>query len=72
MHEGDAGRRRLGHRQRGCSTPSMTIEPDVGATTPPRIFISVDLPAPFSPIRPEHLAAARRESSRRRAPSRPG
>ncbi len=29
--------------------PSRMISPDVGATTPERIFISVDLPAPFSP-----------------------
>ena len=32
--------------------PSMRIVPLVGAVTPPRIFISVDLPAPFSPTRP--------------------
>src|SRR5215207_7640083 len=31
----------------------MMIDPDEGATTPPRIFIKVDLPAPFSPIRPK-------------------
>jgi len=29
--------------------PSRTISPEVGCTTPERIFISVDLPAPFSP-----------------------
>ena len=34
------------------ATPSTRIEPALGATTPPRIFISVDLPAPFSPTRP--------------------
>ena len=37
---------------RGISTPSSSIVPALGATTPPRIFISVDLPAPFSPTRP--------------------
>ena len=30
-------------------SPSSRISPDVGATTPERTFISVDLPAPFSP-----------------------
>ena len=29
--------------------PSSSISPEVGVTTPDRIFISVDLPAPFSP-----------------------
>ena len=33
-----------------CATPSMRITPSLGSTTPPRIFIRVDLPAPFSPI----------------------
>ena len=33
-----------------CSAPSMRITPSLGSTTPPRIFIRVDLPAPFSPI----------------------
>ena len=36
----------------GRSAPSMRIVPVVGATTPPSTFISVDLPAPFSPTRP--------------------
>src|SRR5689334_8773158 len=30
--------------------PSMLISPSSGGCTPPRIFISVLLPAPFSPI----------------------
>ncbi len=30
-------------------SPSSSMLPEVGATTPDRIFISVDLPAPFSP-----------------------
>ena len=34
------------------SSPSTRIGPALGAATPPRIFISVDLPAPFSPTRP--------------------
>ncbi|MDT4834798.1 hypothetical protein FQZ97_684480 [compost metagenome] len=34
---------------RTTGTPSSTMSPDVGVTTPERIFISVDLPAPFSP-----------------------
>ncbi len=29
--------------------PSSSMSPEVGLTTPDRIFISVDLPAPFSP-----------------------
>ena len=29
--------------------PSSSMVPAVGLTTPVRIFISVDLPAPFSP-----------------------
>ena len=36
----------------GRVTPSMSMLPRSGSTTPPRIFISVDLPAPFSPTRP--------------------
>src|SRR5579862_8578339 len=35
-----------------CATPSMVMVPASGARTPPRIFIMVDLPAPFSPTRP--------------------
>ncbi len=34
------------------SVPSMRMRPVVGGTTPPMIFISVDLPAPFSPTSP--------------------
>jgi hypothetical protein len=34
------------------SRPPTRIAPALGATTPPRTFISVDLPAPFSPISP--------------------
>ncbi len=29
--------------------PSSSITPEVGLTTPDRIFINVDFPAPFSP-----------------------
>ena len=36
----------------GRSTPSTRIMPPVGSMTPPITFIRVDLPAPFSPIRP--------------------
>ena len=36
----------------GCGTPSISMVPRSGAMTPPRIFIRVDLPAPFSPTRP--------------------
>ncbi|KUM26474.1 hypothetical protein AU467_21290 [Mesorhizobium loti] len=35
-----------------CATPSTVTVPLSGRVTPPRIFISVDLPAPFSPTRP--------------------
>ena len=34
------------------SVPSVRIVPESGATTPPSTFISVDLPAPFSPTSP--------------------
>ena len=33
-------------------SPRQVIRPDEGVTTPVIMFISVDLPAPFSPIRP--------------------
>ena len=36
----------------GRATPSMRIVPPLGSVTPPITFISVDLPAPFSPMRP--------------------
>ena len=53
MDEGDAGRNRLADREPVTVGP---VDPDragrSAAVTPPRIFISVDLPAPFSPIRP--------------------
>src|SRR5690625_7690501 len=32
-------------------SPSSTIVPEVGCSTPERIFIKVDFPAPFSPNR---------------------
>ena len=35
-----------------CATPSISMVPRSGSITPPRIFIRVDLPAPFSPTRP--------------------
>ena len=35
-----------------CGTPSISIVPRSGSTTPPRIFMRVDLPAPFSPTSP--------------------
>ena len=34
------------------SVPAKLMVPALGGTTPPRIFISVDLPAPFSPMSP--------------------
>ena len=60
VDEGDAGLRRAP----SPSAPGTLDAVDQRSTrrsaptTPPRIFISVDLPAPFSPIRPEHLAPA--------------
>ena len=35
--------------EKDTGRPSSSMDPDVGVTTPERIFISVDLPAPFSP-----------------------
>ena len=53
MHEGDARRRCSRPRSAPHGpTPSTVIVPLSGAMMPPRIFISVDLPAPFSPTRP--------------------
>ena len=53
VDEGDAGAPSTRSTvSAACSTPSMTIAPASGATTPPSTFISVYLPAPFSPIRP--------------------
>ena len=50
VNEGDAGADRIGDGQRGTrSRRRGGCCPDVGAMTPPRIFIRVDLPAPFSP-----------------------
>ena len=37
---------------RAWSLPPIRITPSLGAITPPSTRISVDLPAPFSPIRP--------------------
>src|SRR4028119_2107867 len=45
----------------------MMIDPDEGGTTPPRIFIKVDLPAPFSPIRPKTSPLRTVRSTPRRA-----
>ena len=53
VHEGDARRHRaVDGERRDARRRRCVIVPVVGATTPPRIFISVDLPAPFSPTRP--------------------
>ena len=35
--------------EKATRSPSSSILPEVGFSTPERIFISVDLPAPFSP-----------------------
>ena len=44
------------------SAPSIRMRPRVGATTPPSTFISVDLPAPFSPTSPIDLAGLHGEA----------
>ena len=36
---------------KATGSPSRTIRPEVGCSTPERIFIRVDFPAPFSPNR---------------------
>ena len=36
---------------KATGSPSSSIAPEVGFTTPDRIFIRVDLPAPLPPIR---------------------
>ena len=53
VHHADAVRGRGGRVERGgCASPSMLIVPASGSTRPIMIFISVDLPAPFSPSTP--------------------
>jgi hypothetical protein len=34
------------------STPSSVTLPDVGSSSPAKIFMKVDLPAPFGPSKP--------------------
>ena len=71
VDEGDAGAHRSADGER--ARRSIAVELDraaIGATTPPRIFISVDLPAPFSPTRPMTSPGRDREARRRRAPRR--
>ena len=53
---------RLGDGEAARSTPSMRIVPAVGAATPPRMRISVLLPAPFSPISADDLARGERKA----------
>src|SRR5258708_15504768 len=43
--------------------PSISIVPESGGCTPKRIFIKVDLPAPFSPIRAWTSPALRSKST---------
>src|SRR5260221_7637588 len=43
--------------------PSIAIVPESGGCTPKRIFIKVDLPAPFSPIRAWTSPALRSKST---------
>src|SRR5579872_4803908 len=38
--------------QRVIGSPSTSIVPEAGAHWPPNILMSVDLPAPFGPMRP--------------------
>ena len=45
----DAGAIGGGGKSKATSAPSSTIRPESGATTPDRILMRVDLPAPFSP-----------------------
>ena len=47
--------------------PSSSTWPELGVTTPERIFISVDLPAPFSPNSVVTLPARMSKSTPRRA-----
>ena len=53
VDEGDAGGHRVrAHSARGARRRRSRSCRESGSTTPPRIFIRVDLPAPFSPTRP--------------------
>ena len=68
VDEGDAGLAGLLHRQRRVLARRRSRSTQTTARrTPPRIFISVDLPAPFSPIRPSTSPGASDEARRRRA-----
>ena len=51
-HQADAEAGDLVRRQAAISTPSSSIEPAVGRSTPMIVFITVDLPEPFGPMRP--------------------
>ncbi len=48
---------------RGTALPSRSTSPASGATNPESTFMSVDLPAPFSPSRPWMAPASRRRST---------
>ena len=54
----DAERAGVDDRLQLHGSPNTEISPESGRWKPERILISVDLPAPLSPIRPEHLALA--------------
>ena len=57
--------------QRVTSRSSSSTRPRLGRSKPLRTLTSVDLPAPFGPISPTHLARPRARARRRAAPRRP-
>ena len=62
----DAGDAASDHLARIAERPRFAGDldlPAVGATAPVRILISVDLPAPFEPIKRAHFAGHRRSKS---------
>jgi hypothetical protein len=52
MDEGDAAGHGLADAEGGMLLAVQRMRPAVGSTTPPSTFISVLLPAPFSPMSP--------------------
>ena len=72
MNHGDAGRARIARPiETRTSFPSSTKRPENSACTPAMIFISVLLPAPFSPTRPWISPAESAKSTPRSASTPP-
>ena len=60
--------RRSATAESGRPAPSRMISPRSGMTAPEKHLMSVDLPAPLSPMTAEHLARVERRNRRGRGP----